>query len=557
MTQVPCPAPASPWILGPWRDSVLFLATPVLIVPLTMALVLGIPSQNVVYLVLAFGAMGHNLPGMLRAYGDRALFRRFALRFVLAPLVLGVVCFDLTFRGSSAIAVIALLWSVWHALMQIYGFLRIYDAKVGAHQPANAWLDFWMCLAWFAGALLVSDSRTYYVQSLAGSFGFDPLSASTLQQLRGAALVALGALTCGYVVHQVVRMRAGAPINLRKNVLLLAAIVTWWYANVFTQDVMLGLVMFEVFHDVQYLAIVWLFNRRRAAADDAGGFTRFLFRSSWGMVGLYVGLVLAYGAFMPLTRGLAERSASWSKVISALVLTSAMLHYYFDGFIWKVREVSTSRDLGIAARSGRELGTGALRHAAKWLLLLVPVLVVHRVDERPASLATAEALAASTPGAARAQRELGKHLAAAERLPEAIAALQRSIRMAPTDAEARDALGVVRVAHARGELRSNKVASAERLLREAAADKPQLADELSNRGLLQWRLGQRVEAIVELRCALLVDPRLASAHLNLALVYRDSGSRELALAHAKRGAELRPGDAEAQKLLRELEGSGR
>ena len=38
-------------------------------------------------------------------------------------------------------------------------------------------------------------------------------------------------------------------------------------------------VLFEIFHDVQYLAIVWLFNRKRVDTDpQVGGFTRFVFR---------------------------------------------------------------------------------------------------------------------------------------------------------------------------------------------------------------------------------------------------------------------------------------
>ena len=40
--------------------------------------------------VAAFASIGHHLPGFLRAYGDRELFRRFRWRFLLAPpLMLG------------------------------------------------------------------------------------------------------------------------------------------------------------------------------------------------------------------------------------------------------------------------------------------------------------------------------------------------------------------------------------------------------------------------------------------------------------------------------------
>lgn len=103
--------PASPWILSPIRDLTLFVATPVLILPLTLALVNFVDSPQIRYFVLAFGAMGHNLPGMLRAYGDRALFQRFKVRFILSPIVLVVLCYAFAQRQSMRLVLIAYVWS--------------------------------------------------------------------------------------------------------------------------------------------------------------------------------------------------------------------------------------------------------------------------------------------------------------------------------------------------------------------------------------------------------------------------------------------------------------
>ena len=65
------------WILDSWRDLVLYVGTPLLLVP-AFALAQSRWSPQDIYLfVAAFGAMGHHLPGMIRAYGDRALFERF------------------------------------------------------------------------------------------------------------------------------------------------------------------------------------------------------------------------------------------------------------------------------------------------------------------------------------------------------------------------------------------------------------------------------------------------------------------------------------------------
>jgi tetratricopeptide (TPR) repeat protein len=59
------------------------------------------------------------------------------------------------------------------------------------------------------------------------------------------------------------------------------------------------------------------------------------------------------------------------------VAASQLLHFYYDGFIWRVREPATGAVLGVASSSSRRapawLGPG-LRHALLWGLLVVPCL---------------------------------------------------------------------------------------------------------------------------------------------------------------------------------------
>src|SRR6266480_1651118 len=83
---------SSLWILDRWRDLLLFVGTPLLLIPIFTAAQSRWSAQDIFLFVGAFGAMGHHLPGMIRAYGDRALFRRFRIRFVVAPLAILAVC---------------------------------------------------------------------------------------------------------------------------------------------------------------------------------------------------------------------------------------------------------------------------------------------------------------------------------------------------------------------------------------------------------------------------------------------------------------------------------
>src|SRR5438445_5365285 len=79
------------WILDSWRDLILYVGTPLLIIPLFAVAQARWSAQEIYLFVAAFGAMGHHLPGMIRAYGDRALFERFRWRFIITPVFLLVV----------------------------------------------------------------------------------------------------------------------------------------------------------------------------------------------------------------------------------------------------------------------------------------------------------------------------------------------------------------------------------------------------------------------------------------------------------------------------------
>jgi hypothetical protein len=59
------------WILNSWRDLALYVGTPLLLIPAFALAQAKWSPQDIYLFVAAFGAMGHHLPGMIRAYGDR------------------------------------------------------------------------------------------------------------------------------------------------------------------------------------------------------------------------------------------------------------------------------------------------------------------------------------------------------------------------------------------------------------------------------------------------------------------------------------------------------
>src|SRR5881296_3090740 len=362
------------WILNSWRDLILYVGTPLFLVPMFLLAQARWSAQDIYVFVGAFGAVGHHLPGMIRAYGDRALFRRFRWRFIFAPIFLLSVCLAFYWWDLKGIILIVFFWGVWHGMMQTYGFCRIYDAKVGSFAQVTRRLDFALCGIWFATAVLLSPQRmtdtleTYY--SAGGPFIPPTLLRAGQQGLLALALL-ISALFLANFILMWSRGKRPSPVKL---VLLITSISFWWYCNNIVTQVLVGIALFEVFHDVQYLSLVWIYNRKRVESDRSiDGFMRFVFRRSGALVGVYIGLIFAYGALGYYKSSIGIDVVK--RVLTGVVSASALLHFYYDGFIWKVRESSTRQSLGLTGGTAEILPRGIfhgwLLHGAKWAAAFV------------------------------------------------------------------------------------------------------------------------------------------------------------------------------------------
>jgi len=431
------------WILDRWRDLLLFVGTPVLLIPIFTAAQARWSAQDIFLFVGAFGAMGHHLPGMIRAYGDRALFQRFRIRFVVAPLVLLSVCVWASVYNIQAIQLVALAWGIWHGMMQTYGFCRIYDAKASGKAAARARTDLALCFAWFLGAVILSPMRFRTCLDLYYESGGPLVTPGLIVGLKYIVIAALALITAAFAWRQWRDWRSSGVISPIKMTLLVSSIAFWWYCNNGVQNILVGIALFEVFHDVQYLAIVWIYNRARVERDESiHGFMRFVFRRSGSLIGVYVGLVFAYGSIALTASGVSVEAIK--HVLIGVVTASALLHFYYDGFIWKVREAQTRAMLGIDGSGVSTLPAPRawppwIRHGLRWTVLVVPVaaLCAAQLGGRvvPAIERTAK-VAEILPRDAQAQLNYGKALHEAGRMDEAIERYEEAVKRDPKLAEA-------------------------------------------------------------------------------------------------------------------------
>jgi tetratricopeptide (TPR) repeat protein len=142
------------------------------------------------------------------------------------------------------------------------------------------------------------------------------------------------------------------------------------------------------------------------------------------------------------------------------------------------------------------------------------------------------------PAAWLAHGNLGISLAAAGRLPEAIAEYEAALRLNPDNAQAHNNLG-------NAFSRTGRTAEAIAQYRQALRFQPGFAEAHSGLGSALERDGQIQEAAAEYGEALRLKPTLAEPHINLGNILFGEHRDDAAIAQYREGLRLNPGSAEA------------
>lgn len=283
----------------------------------------------------------------LLVYGDRDTFRRRARDFVLAPLLVFSVVGACRGVGGDLwklVLVAVGVWNVWHTLMQRYGILRIYAAKAGGGLQERAHGRRDLALLWSSVILVAWVTVLLRAGTFAGQANARQLLRVVRPWLAGSwpwvVLVALGLAWVAVLVHWSrhelragLRPRERAPrwSFLGSTFALLAVFVV--------HGPIVGYLCFGVAHALEYVAFVHHFGQQKFARDGRGPVAALL-RRPLLTAPLLVGLLLA--AFVLLY---GQRQAD---VYLVYYLGTSLLHFLFDGWIWKVRRPELRRPLGVS-----------------------------------------------------------------------------------------------------------------------------------------------------------------------------------------------------------------
>jgi hypothetical protein len=306
-------------------------------------------------------------------YLDREVFARHPLRFTLAPLALGAALLatpalergalpaDLLGSGSPAapipgtllfagVVFVAGAWNLWHVLAQKFGILRLYAAKArgaGAREVPR-WVD--RCFLLGPLPFLIVHLGTRHRESALAGFPeagawlealLDALGRAEPWLWPGCAALAAASVALFFAAEwRVAGLRNGPRLSMGLGMLALSA-------SFLLVNPVKVYMAYAFSHGVEYIVFVWAFQRRcyqgpRARRSWLGRLHAHPWRIypafGLGLAALYV-LLENWGASrnptaLPRVEIAGAQIGLW---VFYWTVYQSLLHFYYDGFLWKAR----------------------------------------------------------------------------------------------------------------------------------------------------------------------------------------------------------------------------
>lgn len=268
---------------------------------------------------------------------DRAQ-NRFLLLY-LPPLVLLVIFAVGTRFGLGALNTIYFFGQLFHTTRQSWGLAQQYRHKAGGLGWDPAWLSeltLWSVPIWGLLHRCYQHPTEFLYQEL-----WLPRVPLWLVNVAGVFAIAL---LVWWVITRVVAFRRG-ELAVGHTLFLMTHFIVFFTSYLAIDDVNSGWLLVNVWHNVQYLAFVWMHNRQRFAhgiATDAR-FLSWLCQPGYRRAATYYLTCLVIGcAFYYTLFQVGDRLDVWlqGRVLSITLVASLTLnfhHYLVDGIIWKRR----------------------------------------------------------------------------------------------------------------------------------------------------------------------------------------------------------------------------
>ncbi len=282
-------------------------------------------------------------------YADRNEFARHPKIYFWAPLILFGVVFpiclyrlappgifhNILYGIFTVVAMTSGVWNLYHVLMQKFGFLRIYAAKLGY---GDVKLDRLLFFTWLAVVIVGSSLRyteTFFIHLAKTGFAWG-IMFQPATKIAGKILLVPTALYAAYITWQWGRVEWRNFTTASLPRIIFAASMAL-ICLTFAQSLLLGFIVLGFSHAFEYCVFATLYANRKYRGVKSGSLLRYWARG-W-LLGPALANALLAGAVWGFYRLLG--AYPWWGLLPAYAITSSLLHFYYDGLLWKMSNVKT------------------------------------------------------------------------------------------------------------------------------------------------------------------------------------------------------------------------
>ncbi|HVF49370.1 MAG TPA: hypothetical protein VNA19_04745 [Pyrinomonadaceae bacterium] len=326
------------WIISARDDLVWFIGSVLTSYALLALYVFGIVP--LVPMVAAWAILidaPHVFGTLSRTYFDREE-RSARKRLFFGSLVFFLVGPLMVVAGAGFVFFfVAALWAYYHLVKQHYGFMVLYKKKNRDLDRVDNLLDRALLLVAFTYPFVFFVARDK--EALAR---VPPVLIGTIWYLERALLAATIVAALAWLLRQAQRAVRGEALNAPKYLLLAAAIPMHWVVLLtpMPHKPIAIVAILTIYHNFQYQRLIWFHNRKYAGST--GG------RERYGAAEIinrrllhYVAFGLLFGLWYQVPRQYVNHvtgeATLWTQLASAFLWGYALIHYYLDSKIWRVR----------------------------------------------------------------------------------------------------------------------------------------------------------------------------------------------------------------------------
>ncbi len=339
------------WLRGATFDLSYIFGIPAIAL-LAGAVVVAQPAlfPAIIFLDLWLLGYHHVISTFTRLAFDRDSFREHRFLVIgLPPIVLIGVTLLWLVIGAWVLPTLYLYWQWFHYTRQSYGIARIYKRK---GSPA-AILDDRLTQAMlylipFWGILY----RSYQAPE---KFLWMPVKTLPVPFLLVAVVGIASIVTIGWWSVRQFRAFAHGQLLFAHTLYVLSHTIIFVTGNILIPDINHGWLVVNIWHNLQYILLVWMFNNNRFKTGIDARHRLLSSISQPQKVTLYfaVCLGISTATYLALSLILTKASSAFAFAAAApLVLIAYQAinfhHYIVDALIWKARKKSVKQNLGIA-----------------------------------------------------------------------------------------------------------------------------------------------------------------------------------------------------------------